>query len=77
MILSFTPRKEEVPMRQLVYKDLFFFRAIWLVYLIMPLMFSFIEPIGETVFSLSCLLITISTSTILIGMDEKIIVMSL
>lgn len=71
MILSFTPRKEEVPMRQLVYKDLFFFRAIWLVYLIMPLMFSFIEPIGETVFSLSCLLITISTSTILIGMDEK------
>ncbi|MBJ8056062.1 ABC-2 transporter permease [Bacillus cereus] len=58
-------------MRQLIYKDLFFFRVMWLVYLIAPLMFSFIEPVGETVFSTSCLLITISTSMILIGMDEK------
>ncbi|WP_329765591.1 ABC-2 transporter permease [Bacillus nitratireducens] len=58
-------------MRQLIYKDLFFFRVMWLVYLIVPLMFSFIEPVGETVFSTSCLLITISTSMILIGMDEK------
>lgn len=71
MISSFTPRKGEVPMRQLVYKDLFFFRVTWLVYLIIPLMFSFIEPIDGTVFSTSCLLITISTSMILIGMDEK------
>ncbi|WP_377864451.1 ABC-2 transporter permease [Bacillus sp. R86525] len=58
-------------MRQLIYKDLFFFRVMWLVYLIVPLIFSFIEPVGETVFSTSCLLITISTSMILIGMDEK------
>ncbi|PGT73358.1 ABC transporter permease [Bacillus cereus] len=58
-------------MRQLVYKDLFFFRVTWLVYLIILLMFSFIEPIDGTVFSTSCLLITISTSMILIGMDEK------
>ena len=71
MILSFTPRKGEVPMRQLIYKDLFFFRVMWLVYFIMPLVFFGLDPDGELLFPMSCLLITISSSMILIAMDEK------
>ncbi|HHT7238071.1 MULTISPECIES: ABC-2 transporter permease [Bacillus cereus group] len=58
-------------MRQLIYKDLFFFRVTWLVYFIMPLVFFGLEPDGELLFPLSCLLITISSSMILIAMDEK------
>ncbi|EOO19032.1 ABC-2 transporter permease [Bacillus cereus] len=58
-------------MRQLVYKDLFFFRVTWLVYFIMPIVFFGLEPDGELLFPLSCLLITISSSMILIAMDEK------
>lgn len=58
-------------MRQLIYKDLFFFRVTWLVYFIMPLVFFGLEPDGELLFPLSCLLITISSSMILIAMDEQ------
>lgn len=71
MILSFTPRKEEVPMRQLVYKDLFFFRVMWLVNFIMPLLFFMLEPSGEFLFPMSCLFITLSSVMTLIFMDER------
>lgn len=71
MILSFTPRKEEVPMRQLVYKDLFFFRVMWLVYLIMPFVLFMLDPSGELLFSMSCLFITLSSVMTLTFMDER------
>ncbi|MEN1934734.1 ABC-2 transporter permease [Paenibacillus sp. 102] len=58
-------------MRQLVYKDLFFFRVTWLVNIIMPFLFFILEPNGETAFPLSCLLITISSAMVLIAMDER------
>ncbi len=71
MILSFTPRKGEVPMRQLVYKDLFFFRITWLVNLIMPLVLFMLDPSGELLFSMSCLFITLSSVMTLTFMDER------
>lgn len=71
MILSFTPRKGEVLMRQLVYKDLFFFRVTWLVNLSMPLLFFILEPDGEMLFPMSCLFITLSSVMTLIFMDER------
>lgn len=71
MILSFTPRKGEVPMRQLVYKDLFFFRVTWLVNLIMPLVLFMLDPSGELLFSMSCLFITLSSVMTLTFMDER------
>lgn len=71
MILSFTPRKGEVPMRQLVYKDLFFFRVMWLVNFVMPLLFFMLEPSGEFLFPMSCLFITLSSVMTLIFMDER------
>lgn len=71
MILSFTLRKGEVPMRQLIYKDLFFFRVTWLVNLIMPLMFFLLEPGSELLFPMSCLFITLSSVMTLIYMDER------
>ncbi|MFB5250096.1 ABC-2 transporter permease [Bacillus mycoides] len=58
-------------MRQLIYKDLFFFRVTWLVNLIMPLMFFLLEPGGELLFSMSCLFITLSSVMTLIYMDER------
>lgn len=71
MILSFTPRKEEVPMRQLVYKDLFFFRVTWLVNFVMPLLLFMLDPSGEGLFPMSCLFITLSSVMTLIFMDER------
>lgn len=71
MILSFTPRKGEVPMRQLIYKDLFFFRVMWLVYLIMPLVLFMLDPSSELLFSMSCLFITLSSVMTLTFMDER------
>ncbi len=71
MILSFTPRKGEVPMRQLVYKDLFFFRVMWLVNFVMPLLFFMLEPSGEFLFPMSCLFITLSSVMTLTFMDER------
>lgn len=58
-------------MRQLIYKDLFFFRVTWLVNLIMPLMFFLLEPGGELLFPMSCLFITLSSVMTLIYMDER------
>ncbi|EJR66149.1 hypothetical protein IIO_00765 [Bacillus cereus VD115] len=58
-------------MRQLIYKDLFFFRVTWLVNLIMPLMFYLLEPGGELLFPMSCLFITLSSVMTLIYMDER------
>ncbi|MDH4420406.1 MULTISPECIES: ABC-2 transporter permease [Bacillus] len=58
-------------MRQLVYKDLFFFRGIWLVYLIIPCIFFLFEPSGEVLFPMSCVFITLSSVTILIVVDER------
>ncbi|MCY9253490.1 ABC-2 transporter permease, partial [Bacillus paranthracis] len=34
-------------MRQLIYKDLFFFRVMWLVYLIMPFVLFMLDPSVE------------------------------
>ncbi|MBO1579085.1 ABC-2 transporter permease [Bacillus sp. XF8] len=58
-------------MLQLVYKDVFFFRVTWLVNIIMPIMMFALEPNGETVFPISCLLITLSSAMVLIAMDER------
>ncbi|PHG38828.1 ABC transporter permease [Bacillus toyonensis] len=58
-------------MRQLIYKDLFFFRVTWLVNLIMPLMFFLLEPGSELLFPMSCLFITLSSVMTLIYMDER------
>ncbi|MGE7862251.1 ABC-2 transporter permease [Bacillus mobilis] len=58
-------------MRQLVYKDLFFFRVMWLVYLIMPFVLFMLDPSGELLFSMSCLFITLSSVMTLTFMDER------
>ncbi|OTY67554.1 ABC transporter permease [Bacillus thuringiensis serovar vazensis] len=58
-------------MRQLVYKDLLFFRVMWLVNFIMPLLFFMLEPSGEFLFPMSCLFITLSSVMTLIFMDER------
>ncbi|WP_242271101.1 ABC-2 transporter permease [Bacillus cereus group sp. BfR-BA-01310] len=58
-------------MRQLIYKDLFFFRITWLVNLIMPLVLFMLDPSGELLFSMSCLFITISSVMTLTFMDER------
>ncbi|MGE7936435.1 ABC-2 transporter permease [Bacillus paramycoides] len=58
-------------MRQLIYKDLFFFRVTWLVNLIMPLVLFMLDPSGELLFSMSCLFITISSVMTLTFMDER------
>lgn len=71
MTLSFTLRKGEVPMRQLVYKDLFFFRVTWLVNLIVPLVLFMLDPSGELLFSMSCPFITLSSVMTLTFMDER------
>ncbi len=71
MILSFTLRKGEVPMRQLVYKDLIFFRGIWFVYFIIPFIFFLFEPGEGMLFPMSCLFITLSSVIILIIIDER------
>ena len=70
MILSFTPRKGEVPMRQLVYKDLFFFGDMVriLYYTLYILLF---EPGEGMLFPMSCLFITLSSVIILIIIDER------
>ncbi|UOB62762.1 ABC-2 transporter permease [Bacillus thuringiensis] len=58
-------------MRQLVYKDLFFFRVMWLVNFVMPLLFFMLEPSGEFLFPMSCLFITLSSVMTLTFMDER------
>ncbi|MGD2275992.1 ABC-2 transporter permease [Bacillus wiedmannii] len=58
-------------MRQLIYKDLFFFRVTWLVNLIMPLVLFMLDPSGELLFSMSCLFITLSSVMTLTFMDER------
>ncbi|MGD6889216.1 ABC-2 transporter permease [Bacillus mobilis] len=58
-------------MRQLIYKDLFFFRVMWLVYLIMPLVLFMLDPSSELLFSMSCLFITLSSVMTLTFMDER------
>jgi ABC-2 type transport system permease protein len=58
-------------MRQLIYKDLFFFRGIWLVYLIIPFIFFLFEPGDGMLFPMSCLFITLSSVIILIIIDER------
>ncbi|MEJ9252384.1 ABC-2 transporter permease [Bacillus wiedmannii] len=58
-------------MRQLIYKDLFFFRGIWSVYLTIPFVFFLFENGGEMLFPMSCLFITLSSVTILIVIDER------
>ncbi|MED1284351.1 ABC-2 transporter permease [Bacillus mycoides] len=58
-------------MRQLIYKDLFFFRITWLVNLVVPLVLFMLEPSGELLFSMSCLFITLSSVMTLIVMDER------
>ncbi|MGG0152287.1 ABC-2 transporter permease [Bacillus mycoides] len=58
-------------MRQLIYKDLFFFRITWLVNLVVPLVLFMLEPSGELLFSMSCLFITLSSVMTLIVMDES------
>ncbi|HDX9626659.1 TPA: ABC-2 transporter permease [Bacillus cereus] len=58
-------------MRQLIYKDLFFFRVTWLVNLIMPLVLFMLDPSGEGLFPMSCLFITLSSVMTLIFMDER------
>ncbi|MFC9445014.1 ABC-2 transporter permease [Bacillus cereus] len=58
-------------MRQLVYKDLFFFRVTWLVNFVMPLLFFMLEPSGEFLFPMSCLFITLSSVMTLTFMDER------
>lgn len=58
-------------MRQLIYKDLFFFRVTWLVNFVMPLLLFMLEPSGELLFPMSCLFITLSSVMTLIFMDER------
>ncbi|WP_436864119.1 ABC-2 transporter permease [Bacillus fungorum] len=58
-------------MRQLVYKDLFFFRGIWFVYFIIPFIFFLFEPGEGMLFPMSCLFITLSLVIILIIIDER------
>ncbi|MBS9805127.1 ABC-2 transporter permease [Bacillus toyonensis] len=58
-------------MRQLIYKDLFFFRVTWLVNLIMPLVLFMLDSSGELLFSMSCLSITLSSVMTLTFMDER------
>ena len=58
-------------MRQLIYKDLFFFRGIWFVYLMIPCIFFLFEPSGEVLFPMSCVFITLSSVTILVVVDER------
>ncbi|VXB35912.1 conserved membrane hypothetical protein [Bacillus mycoides] len=58
-------------MRQLIYKDLFFFRVTWLVNLIVPLVLFMLDPSGELLFSMSCLFITLSSVMTLTFMDER------
>lgn len=58
-------------MRQLVYKDLFFFRGIWFVYFIIPFIFFLFEPGDGMLFPMSCLFITLSLIIILIIIDER------
>lgn len=58
-------------MRQLVYKDLFFFRGIWLVYLTIPFIFFLFEHGDGMLFPMSCLFITLSSVTILVVIDER------
>ncbi|MFK4424001.1 ABC-2 transporter permease [Bacillus sp. RC51] len=58
-------------MRQLIYKDLFFFRVTWLVNLIVPLMLFMLDPSGELLVPMSCLFITLSSVMTLIFMDER------
>lgn len=58
-------------MRQLVYKDLFFFRGIWPVYLIIPFVFFLFENGDGMLFPMSCLFITLSAVMILVAIDER------
>ncbi|MEF7656926.1 ABC-2 transporter permease [Bacillus thuringiensis] len=58
-------------MRQLVYKDLFFFRGIWPVYFTIPFIFFLFEPGEGMLFPMSCLFITLSLVIILIIIDER------
>ncbi|AOY17532.1 ABC transporter permease [Bacillus sp. ABP14] len=58
-------------MRQLVYKDLIFFRGIWFVYFIIPFIFFLFEPGEGMLFPMSCLFITLSSVIILIIIDER------
>ncbi|PFM16830.1 ABC transporter permease [Bacillus anthracis] len=58
-------------LRQLVYKDLFFFRGIWFVYFIIPFIFFLFEPGEGMLFPMSCLFITLSLVIILIIIDER------
>lgn len=58
-------------MRQLIYKDLFFFRVMWLVYLIMPFVLFMLDPSVELLFSMSCLFITLSSVMTLTFTDER------
>ncbi|PFY71333.1 ABC-2 transporter permease [Bacillus wiedmannii] len=58
-------------MRQLIYKDLFFFRGIWPVYLTIPFIFFLFENGDGMLFPMSCLFTTLSSVTILIVIDER------
>lgn len=58
-------------MRQLVYKDLFFFRGIWPVYLTIPFIFFLFENGDGMLFPMSCLFVTLSSITMLIVIDER------
>ncbi len=58
-------------MRQLIYKDLFFFRGIWPVYLTIPFIFFLFEPGDGMLFPMSCLFITLSAVMILVVIDER------
>ncbi|PES68292.1 ABC transporter permease [Bacillus cereus] len=58
-------------MRQLIYKDLFFFRVMWLVNLVVPFVLFIVDPSGELLFSMSCLFITLSSVMTLVLMDER------
>ncbi|MGW6189322.1 ABC-2 transporter permease [Bacillus cereus] len=58
-------------MRQLIYKDLFFFRVTWLVNLVVPLVLFMLDPSGELLVPMSCLFITLSSVMTLIFMDER------
>ncbi|PRT06042.1 ABC-2 transporter permease [Bacillus wiedmannii] len=58
-------------MRQLVYKDLFFFRGIWPVFLIIPFIFFLFENGDGMLFPMSCLFITLSTVMVLVAIDER------
>ncbi|EOP51201.1 ABC-2 transporter permease [Bacillus cereus] len=58
-------------MRQLIYKDLFFFRVTWLVNLVVPFVLFIVDPSGELLFSMSCLFITLSSVMTLVLMDER------